>query len=136
MKEEIKKFFVNFLIIYLAIDLFGGSIHLPVRAEYLLFTYFLIALAISFVNPLLRFLTVKSNFITFFLVSSVLLVGVLFVLKMFMIDFTIDSYDFDALSIGNLHIESFNVTPLITIVLTSLSIACLASIYRELDRSS
>ncbi|MGI5898238.1 MAG: hypothetical protein ACOX6Q_03730 [Candidatus Dojkabacteria bacterium] len=136
MKEEVKKFFVNFLIIYLAIDTVGNSIHMPARVEYLLFTYFVIALAISFVNPLLRFLTVKSNFITYFLVSTLLLIGVLFMLKMFMIDFTVDSYDFDALTIGSLHIESFNVTPMITIVTTSLFVSCLAAIYKELDKSS
>lgn len=135
MKENTRNFFVNVLVIYFALDLVGKSIHVPSRVAYLIITVVLLSLALIVTPSILKFLTVKCNFITFFLMSSVLLVGVFYLLKAFMIDFSIDEFEFNGSDLGSLSINSFVVTPLISIVSTSILISLLMSVYKELDRS-
>ena len=84
-------------------------------------------------GPLLKFLTIKANFPTHFLMSAILLVGVFFLLKIFMTGLYINDYVFEGISWGTIEIASFVVTPTITIVGVSLLSALICSIYKELD---
>ena len=133
MKVGIRTFLVNVLILYLGIDIFGNSIHIPTITIYLIITFALLSLTMLAVCPFLNFLTVKCNFVTYFLMSFVLLVGVFYLLNMFMIDFSIDTYTFQGIDIGTLEIKSFEVTPIISIIVTSLFSSFLSSFYKELD---
>lgn len=133
MKVGIRTFLVNVLILYLGIDIFGNSIHVPTITIYLIITFALLSLTLLAVYPFLNFLTVKCNFVTYFLMSFVLLVGVFYLLNMFMIDFNIDTYTFQGIDIGTLEIKSFEVTPIISIIVTSLFSSFLSSFYKELD---
>ncbi len=135
MRESIKRLFVNFLIIYLVFDAFGKGIHLPVRFEYLVCTYAFLSLAILCSVPILKFLTVKCNFLTYFLMNSIILSVCLIVLKMFMIDFTITPYLFEEVNAGSLHIESFTVSTAVSIVSVSVLSSFLLSLYKELDKA-
>ncbi|HOV29629.1 MAG TPA: hypothetical protein PLD77_00960 [Candidatus Dojkabacteria bacterium] len=134
MKEGIKKFFVNFLILYFVLDMCGKGIHLPVRFEYLFSTYAFLSLSVLCSVPILKFLTVKCNFITYFLMNAITLSVCFVILKMFMIDFTIDSYLFNEVNIGSLHIESFTVNSAMSIAVVSIVSSFLLSVYRGLDK--
>lgn len=135
MKENTRNFFVNILVIYFSLDLVGKSIHVPSRPAYLVITVVLLSLALIVAPSILKFLTVKCNFITFFLMSFVLLIGVFYLLKSFMTDFSIDEFRFSGSDLGSLSINSFVVTPLLSIASTSALISLLMSVYRELDHS-
>ncbi|MFA7655020.1 MAG: hypothetical protein WCX98_02930 [Candidatus Dojkabacteria bacterium] len=65
--------------------------------------------------------------------STLLLVGILYALKLFMIDFYIEEFFFDGLSLGSLQIDSFNVAPIVTIVILAFLISFVSALYRELD---
>lgn len=115
------------------LNIFGEGIKLPSSGLYLAATIFLLALTIMIACPVLNFLTIKCKFPTFFLMSSLLLTGVFYLLKIFMTDFYLEEFMFEGMEIGTLVVKDFVVTPLITIIATSVSIALIAGIYRELD---
>jgi hypothetical protein len=84
-------------------------------------------------GPLLKFLTVKANFPTHFLMTALLLVGVFFLLKLFMTGLYINAYTFEGVTLGTIEIASFTVTPVITIISVSVLSSFISSIYKELD---
>lgn len=65
--------------------------------------------------------------------GSLVLVGVFYVLKLFMIDFYIEGYMFEGMDWGFIQLSSFEVIPLISIVLCSFIVSFVAAFYRELD---
>lgn len=133
MKAGIKSLLVYVLIIYMFLNVFEEGVKLPTSSLYLAATVFLLALTIMIACPLLNFLTIKCKFPTFFLMSSLLLTGVFYLLKIFMTDFYLEEFMFEGMEIGTLVVKDFVVTPLITIIIASLSISLISGIYRELD---
>jgi len=83
--------------------------------------------------PLLSFLTVKCKFPTFFLMASLLLIGMLYMLKIFMIDFYIETFRFDGLDLGSMQVNSFDVVPILSISISAITCAFVCAFYRELD---
>jgi len=98
-------------------------------------TIIILALTLMVSPPLLNFLTIKSKFPTFFLMSTILLIGVMFLLKTFMTDFYIETYTFEQTNIGTLQINSFEVTSLISIIGFSVVTSLFAALYRVLDNA-
>lgn len=135
MKNTLRLFFVYSLILFVVMQIFERGILFPSEGIYLFATLFILALTIMVCAPLLHFLTIKSKFPTFFLMSSILLVGVMFLLKTFMTDFYIETYTFEQTDIGTLQINSFIVTPLISIIGFSVTASLFASVYRSLDNA-
>lgn len=133
MKKGIKSFLVYFLIAFLVLKIFEEGIKVPGLTIYLIGTLALLSLTIMAVCPFLTFLTVKCKFLSFTLMSSLLLFGVFFLLKMFMTDFYIQDFQFYGLEVGSILIKGFMVTPIVTIGITSLVISILAGIFRGLD---
>jgi hypothetical protein len=133
MKKSFKSLIVYILIIYFVLSLSTDAIKLPANFTYLILTLLILAFTIMISCPLLSFLTVKCKFPTFFLMTSLLLVGVFYSLKLFMIDLYIDQYTFEGVNLGFMQIERFEVIPIISIILFSLSIGFLSTLYRELD---
>ena len=129
----IKSVWVYGLIIYFILSLFNEGISLPENPNYLLITILVLSFTVMIACPLLSFLTIKCKFPTFFLMSTLLLVGIFYVLKMFMIDFYIDTYTFEGIELGTMQIRSFEVIPIISIVVVSLVCSFFCGIYRELD---
>lgn len=133
MKQFIKSLFVYFFILYFVIGLFNKGIVLPTISLYLILTILILTFTVVIAGPLLKFLTVKSNLFTHFLMSSILLVGVFFLLKIFMTGLYINEYIFSGIEWGTLEIASFSVTPTLTIIIVSIISALICSIYKELD---
>lgn len=135
MKEGLRSFFVYVLIVYFVLSLFGQGLMLPDSFSYLVLTIFLLALTVMVVCPLLSFLTVKCKFPTFFLMSTLLLTGITYLLELFMVGFFVEPYMFEGLDLGSMQISSFEMIPLLVIVVFALFSSFLCALYRELDRN-
>jgi len=134
MKEGTKLVLVGMLILYFFMSLFNQAYHLPESFLYLFVILLIGGIVLLAVCPFLNFLTVKCNFITFVLMGTILLSGILYVLKMFMVDFAIEEFVFQELKLGTLQINEFTFTPILSIVCVSLLTSLLTGIYKELDR--
>ncbi len=134
MKEGTKLVLVGMLILYFFMSLFNQAYHLPESFLYLFVILLIGGIVLRGVCPFLNFLTVKCNFITFVLMGTILLGGILYVLKMFMVDFAIEEFVFQELKLGTLQINEFTFTPILSIVCVSLLTSLLTGIYKELDR--
>ena len=134
MKEGVKLALVGMLIFHFFASLFNEAIHLPVSFLYLFIILLIVGLVLLVVCPFLNFLTVKCNFITYVLMGTILLSGILYVLKMFMVDFAIEEFLFNELKLGTLQINEFTVTPIISIIVVSFLTSFITAIYKELDR--
>jgi hypothetical protein len=110
MKEVIKSLFVYSLILFFVFSFFSESIILPESASYLILTILILSFTVMISCPVLDFLTIKCNFLTFFLMTTLLLVGISYLLKLFMVGFYIESYMFAGLDLGELQISEFQNT--------------------------
>ena len=135
MKETLKSLLVYALILYFVFGLFEQGIILPENPSYVVLTVLVLSFTIMISCPLLSFLTVKCKFPTFFLMTTLLLVGIMYVLKLFMVGFFIETYTFDGLDLGNIQIAGFEVIPIVSIVAFSVVSSFFCSLYRELDRN-
>ena len=133
MKEGIKSLLVYTLIIYFVLSLFSEGIRLPGNLTYLILTIVILSFTVMISCPLLSFLAVKCKFPTFFLMTVLLLIGIFYVLELFMIDFYIASYTFEGLELGTMQVKSFEVVPIFSIVIVSVVCSFFCAIYRELD---
>jgi len=79
-------------------------------------------------------LTVKCNFITFLLMGTLILTGVLLLMNLIMVGFTVNEFQFAGLKLGNVQINEFKVIPLVSIAIASFLASLLTAIYKELDR--
>ena len=134
MKEGVKLALVGMLIFHFFATLFNEAFHLPTSFLYLFIILLIVGLILLVVCPFLNFLTVKCNFITYVLMGTILLGGILYVLKMFMVDFAIEEFLFNELKLGTLQINEFTVTPIISIIVVSFLTSFVTAIYKELDR--
>ena len=100
----------------------------------LIFIFFAIAIFLS--SIILGFLTIKENFITTFLMSTLLCIGVFFLMEGFMPGFKIEVYTFEGLNTGNLVVNPFEVTKILTMVFASTSYAFITSILNVLEKTS
>ena len=133
MKDTFKSLFVFIFVVYFVLSILGGFV-LPSIPVYFAATVLVLALTVMIVCPLLEFLTIKCKFPTFLLMSTLLLGGMMFLLKTFMTDFYIEEYLFNGLNLGSIQIQSFAVSPMVSIVLFAILSSLLGGIYRELDR--
>ena len=133
MKNFLKSLIAYFALVFLAVSLFDKGIVLPESGLYFAATLLILTLTILIAEPLLKFLTVRVNFITMFLMSSLLLIGVFFLLKIFMTDFYINEYTFEEMTLGPLKVTSFVVKPTLTIISASLTSALFCATFRGLD---
>ena len=136
MKEGTKSLLVYSLIVYFVFTLFGEGLILPDTPSYALLTILILSLTIMISCPLLSFLTVKCKFPTFFLMTTILLVGISYLLELFMVGFFVEAYMFEGLDLGSMQISSFEMVPIFSIVLFSVLSSLLCSLYRELDKGS
>ena len=133
MKKSLKSLIFYILAVYFVFSFFPEAVKLPDTFSYLVLTLLILSLTVTIACPLLNFLTIKCKFPTFFLMTTLLLVGVLYSLKLFMVDFFIDEFVFEGVNLGFVQIESFVVLPLVSIIILAFSSSFLCALYRELD---
>ena len=107
---------------------------MPDNAIYYIATLFVLSTAIMITKPFLKFMTIKINFLTYFLMSTLLLVGVFFLLKVFMTGFFIQTSSFNGINWDFLQINGFDMIPILTIGLTSILSAFLSSLFYTLEK--
>jgi hypothetical protein len=135
MRNFFKNLIQFMLISYLVLTLFRG-ITLPESFHYYIATLIVFSIAMFMSSPLLGFLTVKENFLTTFVMTSLISVGFLFLLNTFMPGVYIDTYVFEGMDLGSLVINSFDVTPILTIIFVSVTASLVASLLTVLEKSS
>lgn len=132
MKETFKSLYVYTLIFYLILTLFEGVI-LPDNVVYVLATLIILSLVMMLAKPFLTFLTVKVNFLTMFLVGSILLFGSMFLLESLMPGFYVEEGVFSGFNFGSIVIREFEMTPIISMVCVSVAGSFMCSLFHELD---
>jgi len=135
MRNTLRLFLVYLLILFVVMQLFERGIIFPAGGIYMFATIAILALTLMVSPSLLHFLTIKSKFPTFFLMSSLLLVGVMYLLKTFMTEFYIETYTFEQTNVGTLQINSFEVTAIVSIIGFSAVTSLFAALYRSLDNA-
>ncbi len=135
MGNFIKKLIQFMLVAYLVLTAFKG-IDTPDNILYLIASLFLFAMGIFLSVALLRFLTIRVNFLTTFVMSSLISFGIFFLLKEFMTGMFIETYTFEGLNSGSIIINSFEMTPILTMGAGAVIISFITSILNVLEKSS
>ncbi len=134
-----KKFIYNYLIIVLAINsvaLSFDGITLPKDIIYWFITMTAFAVAVLMHKPLLKFLTVKINFLTYLVASTILLFGVMVGLSYIMPEYYISATTIDGLTFGVLTIERFTMNTYISVAFASFISVLLVVILDSLNKGS
>jgi uncharacterized membrane protein YvlD (DUF360 family) len=91
-------------------------------------------MGIMLTKPFLDFLTIKINFLTYFLMSGIITVGITFLLKIFMTGFFVESSEFAGLNLDFLHVEGFQVSWIFTIILFAVLSAFISTVFYSLEK--
>lgn len=134
MKEFIKSLLLYLLISYFVLSIIDG-IFLPSNFGYLLASLTVFSIGMLIATPLLNFLTIKQNFITNLLMSTIICTGVLYLQKTFMIDFYIEGTTFNELVLGSVVIKSFEMLPIVVMVVSAFIASFISSIFLVLEKS-
>jgi len=135
MKNFFRHLIQFMLVSYLIFSLFKG-ITLPINIMYIIASILVLSIGMLMVSPILKFLTIKENFITTILMSSLMCIGMFFLLDFFMTGFYIETYTFEGMDLGSLVINSFEMTPIFTMVFASVSASFVGSLLFVLEKSS
>lgn len=122
------------LIFFFSTTLFTGIV-MPEITIYFIATLVVLSIGIMLTKPLLSFLTIEVNFITYFLMGSLITVGVTFLLRIFMTGFFIESSQFGGASFDFLEINSFEINPILTIVIFGIISSLVSTLFYVLNKS-
>ena len=133
MKKFLRHLLVFMLISFLVLNIFNGYV-LPTSIVYLISTLLLISMSLFIASSILGFLTIKENFITFLLMSTIVNIGMLFLINTLMPDFAIEAFEFMGVNLGSIVINSFDMQPIVSILLSSILISLITSFYLALEK--
>lgn len=135
MKKFFRNLFQYMLSAFLIISILRG-VSIPSNWIYLVAILFIFGFAVFLSSAILNFLTIKENFLTDFIMISLVSLGVFFLIQEFMPGFNIEGYEFSGINTGNLIIHPFDVTVIITMVIGSLSFSFISSMFKVLEKTS
>ncbi|HNZ70917.1 MAG TPA: hypothetical protein PKJ86_02885 [Candidatus Dojkabacteria bacterium] len=98
----------------------AGGVVLPVNILYLLATIFGVAFAIQLHEPILKFLTIRVGFVSQMIMSSLLIIGILYLFNYLMPEFTIVGLPVNSQTLGVISIKGFILGEIETIICISL----------------
>ena len=131
----LKHLFVSILILFFSVGCVGFGIHMPTIIPYLIAVYLIIALAQLAVEPFLKFLTIKANFVTYFLMSSLVLMGIFYLFDLFMVDFVINSFDYSGATVLGVSIPATLLSKEAIMAIVSVFDSLLVSFFRVMDNN-
>jgi uncharacterized membrane protein YvlD (DUF360 family) len=134
MGAYFKNLLLLLLIFFFSTTLFTGIV-MPQITVYFFATLVVLSIGIMLTKPLLTFLTIKVNFITYFLMGSLITVGITFLLRIFMTGFFVESSYFSGASFDFLEINSFDINPILTIIIFGIVSAFISTLFYALDKS-
>lgn len=135
MGKFLTRLIQSMLVGYFVLTVVGG-ISLPANLIYLIVTFILLSTTVFLSSVLLNFLTIRENFVTSFLMCTILCIGVFFLMDGFMPGFELEVYTFEGLDTGNLVINPFEVTKVFTIVYASVVYSFITSVLNVLEKSA
>ncbi|KUK77220.1 MAG: hypothetical protein XD93_0466 [candidate division WS6 bacterium 34_10] len=98
-------------------------------------TLFVLSIAIMMTEPFLKFLTIQINFLTYWLMSSLILTGITFLLRIFMTGFFVENTEFAGLSLSFVEINGFVLNPILTILVFSVTSGIISTLFYILEKS-
>ncbi len=104
IKRVLYNLIIQSAISYLVISFFP-NITLPTSTGYFIAFLLMITLSLSFAGNLLRFLTIRNNFLTYILASTVCISIALFLAQTLLPGFLIDPLIINTMSIGSIIIK-------------------------------
>jgi hypothetical protein len=134
MGGYLKNLLLLLLVFFFTTTIFTGIV-MPTITVYFIATLIVLSIGVMLTKPFLDFLTIKVNFLTYFLMSGLITIGATFLLKIFMTGFFVESSYFSGLNLDFLLINDFEITPTLTIVLFSVLSAFISAIFYILEKS-
>lgn len=134
MAGYLKNTFLYLLIFFFTSNIFTGIV-MPEITLYFISTLFVLSMGSMMTEPFLKFLTIKVNFLTYWLLSSMLLTGITFLLKIFMTGFFVEKSEFTGASFDFLEVSGFEITPIFTIILFSVISGLIGTLFYVLEKS-
>lgn len=132
-----KKFFfsllLNILVYSFVFNLLSG-VSLPKDPFYLVATYIALSIGIMLQKPVLKFLTVKINLLTYWLSASLISFGVLYLLVTFMPGLEIAETVVKEMSFGAIKVESFKLDIMLTMIASVLVAGLISGIMEMLKK--
>ncbi len=135
MKKFFRLLLQYILATYFVITIFKG-VQLPSNYIYLIASLIAVSLSAFLSSTILNFLTIKENFITSLIMTTLLSFGVFFVLQEFMPGIKLIDYTFEGINSGKLLIHSFVVTPIISMGILGFTFSFLVSLIKAFEKSS
>jgi hypothetical protein len=135
MGAYLKNLLLSLLIFFFSSTIFTGIV-MPDITLYYLATLLILSTGVMMTEPFLKFLTIKVNFLTYWLMSSILLTGITFLLRIFMTGFFVEISEFSGASFDFLEVNGFEIAPIFTIILFSVLSALISSIFYSLEKSN
>ena len=135
MKKFFRLLLQYILATYFVITIFKG-VQLPSNYIYLIASLIAVSLSAFLSSTILNFLTIKENFITSLIMTTLLSFGVFFVLQEFMPGIKLIDYTFEGINSGKLLIHSLVVTPIISMGILGFTFSFLASLIKAFEKSS
>ncbi len=134
MAKFLKNLFLFLLIFYFSTSIFTGIV-MPNINLYYFATLFVLSIAIMMTEPFLKFLTIQINFLTYWLMSSLILTGITFLLRIFMTGFFVENTEFAGLSLSFVEINGFVLNPILTILVFSVTSGIISTLFYILEKS-
>mgnify|MGYP006910665151 CR=1 FL=1 len=134
MAKYLKNLLLFLLIFFFTTSIFTGII-MPEISLYFFSTLFVLSMSVMMTEPFLKFLTIKINFLTYWLMSTLILIGISFLLKIFMTGFFIENSQFAGVSFNFLEIKGFEINPILTIILFSIVSGIISTLFYVLEKS-
>jgi uncharacterized membrane protein YvlD (DUF360 family) len=131
MKKTIYSILLYILAFSFSIEFFNG-VSLPGEPLYWLATVVIFAIVVLLHKPVLKFLTIKINFVTFWLAAAILSAAAFYTLELIMPDFIVGVSSFEGLSTGSVTINSFELTELATMFVASFVYGGICSLMETL----
>ncbi|KKR06152.1 MAG: hypothetical protein UT34_C0001G0192 [candidate division WS6 bacterium GW2011_GWF2_39_15] len=133
MKKFFFSLFLNMVIFVAISNLFDGF-RLPGDFGYYMISLFGLSLAIMLHRPLLKFLTVKINFITYLLSGFLLVAGALYAMELFIPSLYLNASSFNEVNLQVITINAFTVSQFGTLIGVALAGASLSALLETLKK--
>lgn len=135
MKKFFFSLFLN-IVIFIAVESVFIGFELPTDFMYLLMSLFALSVAVMLHRPILKFLTVKINFLTYFVTAFLLVGGTLYGLELFVPSLYINSSSFEAVNLQIITINAFEVSQIGTLIGVALVGSFVSALLESLKKSS
>lgn len=135
MKNFFRLLLQFMLATYFVMTIFKG-VELPSNHIYLFASLIAVSLCAFLSSSILKFLTIKENFLTHLIMTTLISFGMFFILQEFMPGIKLVDYTFEGINSGNLVIQPFVVTPIISMGILGFAFSFIASLIKALDKNS